>query len=251
LWFCESPNVEIIHKAVVAGVRHPRILQTTSGDNLFEGCGVQLVVLEFIEGKTFYDLGGPLSDAELEMVVAEAAKINQIDYSPPYLFDSWAIPNVEKMYDKVRGLLSPGDLSLADEALARFKNIPLDKLPKAFVHGDLIQTNVLKGDDGNIYVLDFSVANIYPRIQELAVMASSLLTEMSLQQKLQKLTEMYSRHNPLTDIEREHLYNYALAGSAMELLGGHQEKYINHVDNQETEYWINTGRNGLKEGELV
>lgn len=242
--------VEIIRRAVAAGVRHPRILEMVEGGNLFEGHGVKLVVLEFVEGKTFYELGRPLTDDELEAVVAEAAKINQIDYSPPYLFDSWAIPNVEKMYEKVREFLSPDDLALADAALARFRGIPLDKLPRAFVHGDLIQTNVLKGDDGNVYVLDFSVANTYPRIQELAMIASSLLTGMSLRQKCQKLIEMYSKHNPLTNTELEHLHDYALAASAMELLGGHQEKYINGIDNEETGHWISTGREGLKEASL-
>lgn len=242
--------VDVIFKAVAAGVRHPKILATSQGDNLFDGHGVKLVVLEFVEGKTFYELGRSPSDEELGAIVAEAAKINSMGYSPPYIFDSWAVPNILKMYEKVRQYLSAEDLTLVNEVLKQFKQIPLDTLPKAFVHGDLIQTNVLKGDDGNIYVLDFSVANTYPRIQELAVMASSLISGMSLQQKCQKLTKEYDKINPLTDAEKQHLYAYALAGTAMELLGGHQEKYINDVDTAETDHWIEVGRQGLKDALL-
>lgn len=242
-----SRYVDVIYNAVAVGVRHPRILKDTEGSTLFTGHGVKLVVLEFVEGKTFYELGRMPSDEELRAIIVEAAKINSMQYNPPYIFDSWAVPHILKMYEKVRQYLSPPDLTLADKALEQFKQIPLDELPKAFVHGDLIQTNVLKGDDGNIYVLDFSVANTYPRIQELAVMASSLLSGTSLQGKCEKLIEQYDKINPLTDAEKQHLYAYALAGTAMELLGGHQEKYINGVDTAETDHWIEVGRQGLKD----
>ncbi len=40
-----------------------------------------------------------------------------------------------------------------------------------------VEGNTIKGDDGKIYIIDFSVANWYPRIQELAVMAANLLHE--------------------------------------------------------------------------
>lgn len=52
--------------------------------------------------------------------------------------------------------------------------------------------------------------------------------------------------NPLTDDERKYLYDYALAGVAMEFLGSHQERYINGADSSETEYWFNLGRDGLR-----
>mgnify|MGYP001584385865 FL=1 len=32
----------------------------------------------------------------------------------------------------------------------------------------------------------------------------------------------------------------------MEFLGAHQEKYINGYDTEETDFWMNLGRNGLK-----
>ena len=52
--------------------------------------------------------------------------------------------------------------------------------------------------------------------------------------------------NPLTAGERRHLYTYALAGVVMEFMGSHQEKYINGNDTEETQYWLNLGRQGLR-----
>jgi hypothetical protein len=56
----------------------------------------------------------------------------------------------------------------------------------------------------------------------------------------------YSQFNPLTDDERKHLPAYALAGVAMEFMGAHQEKYINGNNTDETDYWLNLGRSGLR-----
>ncbi|PIZ97231.1 MAG: hypothetical protein COX79_03130, partial [Candidatus Levybacteria bacterium CG_4_10_14_0_2_um_filter_36_16] len=95
-----------------------------------------------------------------------------------------------------------------------------------------------------------SVANWYPRIQELAVIAANLMHDdqdtMSLKDKTELAAKEYSEFNPLTPEERMWLYDYALAGVAMEFMGAHQEKYINGNDTEETDYWLSLGREGLR-----
>jgi len=108
----------------------------------------------------------------------------------------------------------------------------------------------MKGNDNKIHILDFSVSNWYPRIQELAVISANLLHEengsLSFRDKIKLVSDEYDKINPLTVDEKKHLYAYALAGVAMEFLGAYQEKFINGNDTEETEYWLNLGRNGLK-----
>ena len=108
----------------------------------------------------------------------------------------------------------------------------------------------MKGSDGKIYILDFSVSNWYPRIQEIAVIAANLLYDRegvsTLRSSVEAVVGGYERFAPLTDIEKHFVYTYTLAGVAMEFMGAHQEKYINGNDTQETDFWINLGRNGLK-----
>lgn len=112
----------------------------------------------------------------------------------------------------------------------------------------------MKADDGKIYVFDFSVANWYPRIQELAVIIANLLhddnDDLSLEDKSKLIADEYSQFSPLTDEERRYLPDYALAGIAMEFLGAHQEKFINGIDNEENAYWMKLGREGLKKALL-
>lgn len=235
---------------VEAGVNHPELLTTSSGEVVYTDSGITLVLMRFIEGKTFFELDQAPDEQEQRAVLEQAAKVNNIDYKPDYLFDSWAIPNIRAMFDKVRQFIEPDDLVLVEQAMAGYEAVPVDDLPHSFVHGDFTKTNVLKGNDGKMYILDFSVANWYPRIQELAVIAANLLHDnsdnSSLEDRCSQVADGYSQFNQLTDAERRHLPAYALAGIAMEFMGAHQEKHINGNDTEETNYWLNLGRQGLR-----
>lgn len=243
--------VNTMQRVVEAGINHPELLTTSSGEVIYIDSGITLALMRFVEGKTFFELDrAPDADGQ-KVVLEQAAKVNSIDYKPAYLFDSWAIPNIRVMFDKVRQFIELDDLKLVEQAMAHYEAIPVDDLPHSFVHGDFTKTNVLKGNDGKIYILDFSVANWYPRIQELSVIVANLLHDnsdnSSLEDRCSQVADKYSRYNPLTNEERRHLPAYALAGIAMEFIGAYQEKYINGNDTDETAYWLNLGREGLRE----
>ena len=240
-----------MEKVVEAGVHHPELLTTSSGKTTYSDSGVTLVLMRFVEGKSFLELDRAPTDEERIAVLEQAAKVNSIDYEPSYLFDSWAIPNIHVLFEKVKQYIEPEDLSLLERVITDYDAIPVDELPHSFVHGDFTKANVIKGEDGKIYILDFSVANRYPRIQELAVIVANLLhdkSEVTLRQKCQQVADEYSEFNILTDEERKYLPAYALAGIAMEFMGAQQEKFINGNDTEETEYWLNLGRAGLRRG---
>lgn len=239
-----------MQKVVEAGVNHPELLTTDSGEVTYTDSGITLVLMRFIEGETYFELDQAPNDTERRAVLEQAAKINEIDYKPPYLFDSWAIPNIRAMFEKVKQYVEPDDLVLVEQAMAQYEAIPIDELPHAFVHGDFTKTNVIKGKDSKVYVIDFSVANWYPRIQELAVIAANLLhdkdDDTSLEERCKLVADEYSQFSPLTEAECRYLPAFALAGVAMEFMGAHQEKYINGNDTEETDYWLSLGRAGLR-----
>jgi Ser/Thr protein kinase RdoA (MazF antagonist) len=245
-----SRYTTIMQKVVEAGVNHPELLTTTSGKTTYTDSGITLVLMRFIEGETYFELDQAPSATERKSVLEQAAKINRIDYKPPFLFDGWAIPNIRATFDVVKQFIEPDDLALVEKAMVQYETIPADELPHAFVHGDFTKTNVIKGENGKVYIIDFSVANWYPRIQELAVIAANLLHDKddntSLQDKCELVANEYSQYNSLTEAERRYLPAYALAGVAMEFMGAHQEKYINGNDTEETGYWLALGREGLR-----
>ena len=243
----------IMEKAVEGGVNHPPLIKIGGGEVVYsdtQANGISMVLMKFVEGQTFLELDRAPNTEEQEAVLEQAAKVNRIDYHPPYLFDSWAIPNIESMFHRVKQFIRPDDLKLVEQAMARYAEIPVDALAHCFVHGDFTKANVMKGKDGKIYILDFSVANWYPRIQELAVITANLLHDehnsLSLRDRAELVLAEYDKLNPLTPEEKQHLYAYALAGVAMEFMGSHQEKFIKGNATEETEYWLNLGRNGLR-----
>jgi Ser/Thr protein kinase RdoA (MazF antagonist) len=246
---------EIIEKAVEGGVHHPALIKTSDGQVIYtdrQANGISMVLMNFVQGKTFLELGSAPSEDDRKAVLGEAIKISKLDYHPSYLSDSWAIPNMPVMFERVKEFIQPEDLPLVEKAMAMYKEIPVTDLPHCFVHGDFTKANVMKGDDGKIYILDFSVANWYPRIQELAVIAANLFYDESNDASLRAKTDMlladYETLNPgvLTPAEKQHMYTYALAAVAMELMGAHQERFINGNATEETEYWLQLGKSGLK-----
>lgn len=250
-------NVTNIERAIAGGVNHPELM-LSDGQALHHDIdsGVKMVVMRFIAGKTFYDLAITPGADDLAKIAAEAVKINMIDYDAPYLFDSWAIPNMQWMFDKVKDNLTDEGKKLVEGAFAHYERIPLDKLPKCYVHGDLIKTNLIKGDDGKIYVIDFSVANTYPRIQELAVMAANLLFDEKagntkpLTERVDTVIEAYlNAGGILTDLEKEHVFNYALPAAAMEYMGSVNERIVGDTSD-EIAYWERLGLNGLRQALL-
>lgn len=238
---------KIISHVVAAGVSHPEPLLTSGSKMLHRGLGVSLIMQEFIEGSTFYDLQRGPSPDELDLITEQAAKINKIDYRPPFYEDSWAVPSINKMFEKVKNVLGEDDRRLLEKVTQIYQQIPTDDLPHSFVHGDIISTNVIKGRDKQIYVIDFSVANWYPRVQELAVMASSLLEGFSLKQRCDLISESYEKFTPLEPIEKDYLYDYATVAAGMELIGACDEKYLQGNNSRENEHWLSSGRATLSQ----
>ena len=241
--------VGIVEHALDAGVRHPQLIHTKEGERVFCGSGSSpLVLLEYISGSTYSQLKQSPGDGELSDLLGQLARLHGSDYVPQYLSDSWAVQNIFKAYERVECFLSKEELALLSPILEAFKSAPLEELPRTFVHGDCTKSNVLQGDDGKIYVLDFSVANCYPRIQDLAVVAANLLHYDGdlLRGRVNRVMDVYLKHGTLTDLEKELLYMYSRGAVAMELLGSLQERHLNGNQSEEVEYWYQLGLEGLR-----
>jgi Ser/Thr protein kinase RdoA (MazF antagonist) len=135
-------------------------------------------------------------------------------------------------------------------AMTHYKEIPVDELPQAFVHADFTKGNVLTDAAGQVYILDFSVSNWYPRIQEVAVVAANLLhsdaSPVPLTERCQQVAAGYQAYTPLTDLERSSLYAYSLAVVASEFLGACVEIHLNGSTSAETAGWVRLGRASLR-----
>ena len=231
-----------------AGVRHPRLHADAAGGQVHEYDGHQLLVMDFAPGRTFYDLGRPPDQAELARVVEQAARIHSCGARPEPVFDSWAIANLVPLAGQVGDLLDARQRRLVDAAIAAMARVGFWSLPVTLIHADLTAGNVLLGPGGEVTVLDFALANRWPRLQELAVIAASLLhgSPGALPARLAAVARLYSAAGPapLTPAEEAALPAFGQAAAAMELLGGlNQWRQGNR--GPETDSLIDIGTTGL------
>jgi Ser/Thr protein kinase RdoA (MazF antagonist) len=245
-------TVRLVEKAMEAGVSHPRLLRGREGAlRVHHGSGNRYVVMEFVEGATFLELDRPPTDDELREVVAQAVLIHSLDMDATFVFDPWAVPNIFTLSETVRRLLDAETEALVDLVAAGVRGVESARLPHALIHGDLTKGNVLRASTGRIVVLDFAVANRFPRVQELAVVAANLMhgDPRPLRDRAQLLADLYSAHDAhdsLSPAERIVLEKYTYAAAAMEFLGAVRERFIKGNQSQETTLLLELGRAGLR-----
>ncbi|TAH35159.1 hypothetical protein EYC59_02425 [Candidatus Saccharibacteria bacterium] len=157
------------------------------------------------------------------------------------------------MFEQTKDALSPEGRELAEQAKAKHEAIPLEQLAKSFVHGDIIKSNVIVGDDGELYVIDFACANTYPKVQEIAVMAANLMFDekqaigSSLKERVAKVLEHYiTAGGELNEADKEYTLDYAIAGAAMEYMGSVHER-LKGDESEEIDYWERQGLISLQE----
>ena len=214
----------LIIRAQAAGVHHPRLYPDASGGYVHEYDGHHLLVMDYAPGQTFYEMGRPPASSELARVIEQAARIHSVDAHPEPVFDEWAPANLVPLAEHVGDLLDGEQRRLVGGAIAELGKVDWDGLPHALIHADLTAGNVLLGPDGEITILDFALANRWPRLQELAVIAASLMhgAPGTLPERMEQVARLYSAVTPvpLTPDEQGALDAFGRAAAAMELLGG-------------------------------
>lgn len=247
---CER-YTRVIEAAIDAGVDHPS-LSKTRGSAIYRpgGTSLRAIVMEWLDAVKDFNEERP-TDEELAELVKQATLINQMEVElddSDFVYDSWAISSFPKEYKRWQHVFSPEDKALVEPVLKDYQELDIDALPQAFVHGDLIRTNVIKAARG-IYVFDFSVSNTVPRVQELAVLLCDMFfdpeSETETARLYDLLLEEYQKHTPLTQAELKALPVFVRAAHAMHVLGAARGEQQGD-GGEENDMWWNLGRTGLK-----
>ena len=247
--------IEILEEVSESTISTPRLFKSSRGylfETKFDAHDFRLCVMEYIDGQSFFDAKIKPSKSEMRFLIGQAALINSIDYKPEFFYyDDWAIVNFIKEYEKKKQYLGPDDLRAIDPLAKSFRKLDLNDLPHCLVHGDLISTNIIKSDQGGLYIIDFSVSNYCPRIIELAILFCNMLFNENDPKNSDRnyaiALEEYQKIIPLEKIEVGHLPLFVKVAHAMHVIGGTYEKVVNHHPAEESDYWINSGRKGLIE----
>ena len=245
-------NTDIMIRAIAAGVSIPRLYKSNQGwlhILKIASTTLRLCVMDFIDGKDFYTSQAKITQKDRLSIAHQASLINSIDIKPQKVYDSWAITNFQLEFKKKSQYLDFDDLMIIEPLLEKFQNLKIETLPHCFVHGDIIKTNVIKDKNNKIWIIDFSVSNYYPRIQELAVLACDVLfnkdNKTESEQNLKEVLKEYQKVIKLTPMELESLPIYIQFAHAMHVLCATYEKKVNNNNSKENEYFLNIGKSGL------
>lgn len=235
------------------GFSCPKIYEI-DGKNLFttilNGTKFRLLVMDYINGKDFYSLNTLPTETELKIIAKETAKLNQIDYRPKFIYDKWAIVNFEKEYKSNKKYLDEKNKSQIEGIYQEFKKVDFSKLKYGFVHGDIIETNILRDNKGKLWFIDFSVSNYLPRIVDLAVTICDLCLDLenvkfSKERMLAYLTE-YNDVYPLTNYEITTLKTFLKTHQAITILQTTKEKFEENNTSKENLKFLNKSKKGLE-----
>ena len=210
----------------------------------YENNHYDICVFEYIDGKNYFELRQKASKEIIKELARQTAMINQLDIKPEFIYDSWAIINFEEEYKKKREYVPDEYKDKFDKLLNEFKNIDFDRLPKGFVHGDIISTNVMLDSNDKVWIIDFAVSNYLPRIIDLAVTSCNMCLDNSSKENTYEnialLVSEYNKYAPLTEYELSTFSTFYKLANAMHIL---QTQYIIKTDGDsaENQYWLNEG----------
>ena len=245
--------ISVMLDVVNAGINHPKLYKSQQGylyKKTLDNVTIRLCLMQYIDGESLYEIKVKPNLTELKSIIKQASLINSLKLKPKFTYDSWAIFNFLKEYKQKNKFLNDRDAKTLSSLMKAFSSFDLSILPNCFVHGDLIKTNILRDIKDNIYIIDFSVANYYPRIEELAVLLNDTFFDKDSFDRTKEyyyhVLEQYQRHIYLTALEIENLPLFIKVGHAMHVLRANYEKVVNDNNSQENEYFLKLGRVGLE-----
>ena len=243
--------VNIMLKVLAGGVSHPKLYKSSQGylhKIIIDKNILRLCLMEYIEGKTFYELELDPTVEESKFLANQAAIINQINIKPEFIYDQWAIVNFCKEYEKKGKYLNNEDRKLLELLYNKFSSYNIAELPHCFVHGDILKTNVIKTSKEKLYIIDFAVSNYYPRIIELAVLYCFFIDINDFQktdQMFDIIVNEYQKNIQLTTDEINELPFFIELAHSMHILQANYQKVVEKNNSVENKYWLELGRKGL------
>ncbi|OLF14691.1 phosphotransferase [Actinophytocola xanthii] len=240
--------VDVLECVLRAGVSHPALHGPPGGHLLHHpASGNQLVVMDHLDHGDFLERGEHPNDAQLDDLMRQVCRVHAVEREFPAVHDWWATPNIAALARDVLPLLDDDDRGRVSGAVELFARLDLATLPHALVHGDLTKANVIPTSDHTVAVIDFAVANRYPRVHELAMIAVNLMhgDPRGYDARLAELVRRYAVADPLSPRELDALPVYVYATAAMELLGSVRESVRKGNRSAENDYLIQLGRTAV------
>lgn len=130
----------------------------------------------------------------------------------------------------------------------KFKDFDYEKLPKSFVHGDMLSTNLMVDKNEDIWVIDFSVANYTARLNEIVVICNDLAliygNKEESEKRIMLAFEQWCKEVNANQFEKDSFFILFDVANAIKILNPFYEIATGN-DSKENKMHLNTGAFGL------
>lgn len=208
-----------------------------------KGTKLRIILMKYIEGDNMYELGRNLTLEEIAQVAYQTAIINKIDFNVEPYYDEWTLTNFKNEYEKKHNLICDEDKEIVDKAYKEFININLKDLPRAYIHGDIMNANLIKSKN-KIWLIDFSALNYLPRIIELVVIAYGICICRGREESIKRLNYFLNEYNEKNKIIKSEIEHFAVLLNTIGAMSIMQSSYIKAKDEnfEENQYWLDKGK---------
>lgn len=242
---------ECINRSYIAfenNVKTPKIYKNSKNELIsiieYLNSRFRLCVIEYIDGNNFFELNKKPTLEELRKIVDIASNLNKINFRPNFIYDTWAITSFCNEFEKKKEYLEEKYLNIIEPIYNKFKEFDYDRLPKAFVHGDMMSTNLMLDTNDDIWVIDFSVSNYTARLNEIVVICDDIAVvpgekEESVKRIMIAFDEWCKKVNA-TQFEKESFKMLFDVANAINILNPLYEIATGN-DSEETKMHLNAG----------
>jgi len=209
---------------------------------------LNVILMDYIEGTNMLFLERDFEENEIRNVAKQMALINQIDYDVDSYYDEWTITNFENEYNKKINALDDDNKILVSNVYNQMKSLDFDKFKKAYIHGDIIKSNLILDKSDDIWVIDFSVLNFLPRIIEIAVAMFGICLTNDREKTIRNINILVKEYNKNLKLDEYEIENLSIIFNCISAMNVLQTAYIKNTDEsfEENEHWLEEGRKGIE-----
>ena len=205
-----------------------------------DGVYLNLCLLEYINGKDLYTLNKKITKEDIDKLVNILRNLHSIKSDLEIEYDEYCFMSLKETFSKCKSVLSDSLTHDITTFIKKHNKINFDNLPKCYVHGDLIQTNIVKDKSNELWLIDFDSSGYGYRILDIVKILSGVIFNYKWPKYSVKMQEYflqeYCKCISLTDYELDCLDILRKADSYVGLMLLEYHKELNN--GAEETFWI-------------
>ena len=249
---CQADVLGLVDAIVAArhqGVRHPPLLKDQmTGSNLSRIGQLAAICMERVNGQSLFESNSSLGMDDVEDIVDQLCRLRRVRCVRESHIDPWSFRSHFRFRYETDSVSDPIDQAAIQLSLRRYLTLDESTFARGFVHGDLVPTNILRGEALNL--IDFGRCGIRPYVDDIAILiAQSFFSgEPGCRYDvIEQFVGTLRSQSLLSDIEFRALPMIIGAVNATYMLAASQLALASNLPlSGETLYWYERSRNSLE-----